>query len=235
MSGGSGAGERRRGRRRRQRRVGVGRRPGVLLAFAAALLAVVCLEARSAMAYEEPAYAVLEEGPEDLELRRYEPYLVAETVVEADVEDAGGVGFRRLAGYIGGDNRRREPMERPAPATQEPASEKIEMTAPVTQRATDGRYRIAFVMPSEYTLETLPEPRDERIELRRVPARTLAAVTYSGTWSRSRYEKNVARLQEWMTDRGWSATGEPIWARYDPPFWPWFLRRNEILLPTDGP
>jgi len=60
-------------------------------------------------------------------------------------------------------------------------------------------------------------------------------VTYSGTGSRSRYEKNLARLQEWMAARGWSATGEPIWARYNPPFWPWFLRRNEILAPTDGP
>lgn len=210
-------------------------RPDASLAMAAALLAAVCLEARPAMAYEEPAYTVLEEGPEGLELRRYEPYLVAETIVEADFEGAGGAAFRRLAGYIGGDNRTRASIEMTAPVTQESASEKIEMTAPVTQEPVGDRYRIAFIMPSGYTLETLPEPLDERIALRRVPARTVAAVRYSGTWSRGRYEKHRARLEEWMADRGWRAAGDPTWARYNPPFWPpWFMRRNEILIPIGG-
>ena len=85
---------------------------------------------------------------------------------------------------------------------------------------------------SNSTLETLPAPTDERVSLRTVLARRMAAVRYSGTWSRKRYERNLARLQEWVKTNGLVASGEPVWARYNPPFTPWFLRRNEILVPV---
>lgn len=182
-----------------------------------------------ALAIEKLAYTVLEsDGP--FELREVAAHVVAETFVEGDFDDVGGEGFRRLVAYIGGENRSRAKISMTAPVTQEaePASEKIPMTAPVTQEAVDGRYRITFLMPSQYTLETLPEPTDERITLRAEPARTVAVVRYRGTWSRSRYEDHEAKLLDWIAGRRLEVLGEPVWSRYDPPFMPWFLRRNEI-------
>jgi hypothetical protein len=118
-----------------------------------------------------------------------------------------------------------------APVVQEPASEEIAMTAPVAQEKVGDRYRITFLMPSQYTLETLPEPTDTRIGLRAEPMRSVAAIRYTGFWSRSRYDDHERRLREWIQRRG----REPVWARYDPPFMPWFLRRNEVLIEVREP
>ena len=85
-------------------------------------------------------------------------------------------------------------------------------------------------MPGTVAFEDLPQPLDERIVLQQVPAHRMAAVRYSGTWSRSRYEQNRARLHAWVAQQGWAPVGEPLWARYNPPFMPWFLRRNEVLV-----
>ena len=85
-----------------------------------------------------------------------------------------------------------------APVTQEGGSEKIPMTAPVSQEKSGGEWRITFLMPSSYTLETLPEPLDPMVQIKEIPGRYLAAITYSGTWSQSRYEKHKALLGEWM-------------------------------------
>ena len=89
------------------------------------------------------------------------------------------------------------------------------------------------MMPASYTIETLPEPEDRKITLRQVPARRMAAVRYSGFWSEKRYLKYKSELLSWIHERGHSILGDPIWARYNPPFTPWFLRRNEILIPVD--
>jgi len=185
------------------------------------------------MALEKPSYTVLEsEG--NLELRRYEPYIVAETLVDGDFESAGNQGFRRLADYIFGNNRSRQKMEMTSPVSQAP-SEKVAMTAPVTMHRQGDLYRITFMMPSKYTLETLPEPVNPQVQLRQVPEELVAAVRYSGTWSQQRYESHKAELEAWVTRNEWSIAGGPVFARYDPPIKPWFLRRNEILIPiADG-
>ncbi len=161
--------------------------------------------------------------------------MVAETYVEGDFERVGTEGFRRLVAYIGGANREQGKIAMTAPVGQAPASEKIAMTAPVGQEKVGERYRITFVMPSKYTLEDLPQPADRRIRLREEPARTVAAIRYTGFWSRSRYEAHERRLLEWIHRRGLESVGEPVWARYDPPFMPWFLRRNEILIELPAP
>jgi len=122
-----------------------------------------------------------------------------------------------------------------APVVQEPVSEKISMTAPVAQKKVGDRYRITFLMPSKYTLETLPQPTDTRIRLRAEQERRVAAIRYSGFWSRSRYDDHERKLREWIDERGLEPIGEPVWARYDPPFMPWFLRRNEILIELREP
>ncbi|MCU0810569.1 MAG: heme-binding protein [Thiobacillaceae bacterium] len=158
------------------------------------------------MAIDEPLYTVVQTY-EAFEVRRYEPYLVAETVVSAAPEDAGNQGFRILAGYIFGRNKGARKIEMTAPVAQSPT--KIAMTAPVAQSASSGGYVIQFAMPREWTLETLPEPLDSSVALRVVPARTVAKA---------------------LAQAGLRWHGEPVWARYDPPWKPWFWRRNEIWL-----
>ena len=117
-----------------------------------------------------------------------------------------------------------------APVSQEQDSEKIAMTAPVNQQKEAENWRVTFMMPSEYTLETLPEPLDERIQLKKVESRLVAVLKYSGTWSKKRYEQKKGKLESLIQERGLTPVGEPIFARYNPPFMPWFLRRNEVLI-----
>jgi hypothetical protein len=184
------------------------------------------------MAIERTKYTVIAKDA-DFELRQYEPHIVAETIVEGDFEAAGNEGFRRLAGYIFGANRTQQKISMTAPVTLEAGSEKIPMTAPVTQEALAGRWRITFLMPSDYTLETLPEPLDASVALQSVPGTLMAALRYSGTWDRERYEEKKASLDALLRQKGLQPVGEPIFARYDPPFKPWFLRRNEVLIPVE--
>jgi hypothetical protein len=197
------------------------------------LVTVSCfLVAKSAMAIEKAKYTVLEKK-DDFEIRQYESQIVAETYVSGDLENAGDEGFRRLYAYISGDNQKKQSISMTAPVAQEPESEKISMTAPVGQEQKGNQWRITFLMPAEYTLETLPEPLDERVRLVQESGRLMAAVRYSGTWSKASYQKNKAMLEEYIQKRGLSQKGEAVWARYDPPFMPWFLRRNEVLIPVE--
>lgn len=170
-----------------------------------------------AMATEEPAFrSVLQDG--DYELRDYAPYLVAETQVEASFEDAGNIAFRRLFAYISGRNE---------------GSRSIAMTAPVRQDAAgNGAQRVAFIVPSGYTRDTVPRPGDPQVTIREEPARRLAVVRYSGRWTEARFREQEQRLQTWIARRGLKALGPSIYARYNAPFVPWPLRRNEVLIPV---
>ena len=190
------------------------------------------LVAKSALAIEKAKYTVVEKE-DDFEIRQYDSQIVAETFVEGDLEDVGNEGFRRLYAYISGDNKKKQSISMTAPVGQEAGSEKIAMTAPVKQEKKDNQWRITFLMPAEYTLETLPEPNDNRVKLKADPGRLMAAVRYSGTWSEDGYEENRALLEEYIQKRGLTKAGDPVWARYDPPFMPWFLRRNEVLIPIE--
>lgn len=183
------------------------------------------------MAIEEPAYQVIEKDG-DFELRRYEPYIVAETLVEGDFGEAGSEGFRRLFDYIQGKNRKGREIPMTAPVTQEAASEKISMTAPVGQERAAGKWRITFVMPASYTMQTLPVPLDPGIELTEVPGGLMAVHRYSGTWSRQRYEAKEKALREFVAQKGLKIVGEPVFARYNSPFMLWFMRRNEVMIPV---
>ena len=191
----------------------------------------------SAMAYEEPQYRVIKQIGQ-LEVRDYAPYLVAETRVALPFDQAGNEAFNILAGYIFGKNKSQQKMEMTAPVIQAPASEKIEMTAPVLQTPAGGAeesYVFSFVMPARFTRETLPVPLDSRVNIREIPARTMAALTYSGTWSQSRYEKHEAALLAAVREAGLQALGKPEFARYNSPFTPWFLRRNEVMVEIQRP
>jgi len=192
--------------------------------------AVILTGAADTMAIEEAAYKVLTTSGK-FEIREYAPQILAEMLVESDLEEAGNKAFRTLFRYISGANRTRSKVSMTAPVSQEQAGEKITMTAPVGQQRARDKWAVSFTMPASYTLETLPVPDDPQITLRQVPARRMAAVRYSGFWSEKNYLQNMSDLEAWMRERGLAAAGDPVWARYNPPFTPWFLRRNEILIP----
>jgi hypothetical protein len=196
--------------------------------ISAALLAV----SGAVQATEEPAYSVTQKN-EVFEVRRYEPYVVAEVVVPGPAAEAGNQGFGILAGYIFGKNKGERKLEMTAPVTQTAAAAepvKLDMTAPVAQQATTGGFLLQFVMPRGYTLATLPEPIDARIKLRDVPAQTVGVIRYSGGWSQASYEKNLAKLRQALSGAGLKTEGEPIFSRYNSPMMPAFWRRNEIWL-----
>lgn len=181
---------------------------------------------------EKVNYSVLSKN-ENFELRDYPPHIVAETVVDGTLEDAGNNAFSRLFDYISGKNRTQNKIAMTAPVSQRSAAEKIAMTAPVAQQRSEAGWAVSFAMPSSYTIETLPLPLDPAVKLRQIPAQHIAAVEYSGTWSEERYLKYKNELEIWIQKNGFRTQGEPVWARYNPPFTPWFLRRNEILIPVE--
>jgi len=195
--------------------------------------AVIFIGAIDAMAIEEAAYTVVIKD-EKFEIRDYAPHILAETFVEGDFEEAGNKAFNVLFGYISGDNRSREKLAMTAPVSQEPKGEKIKMTAPVGQQRVQERWAVSFMMPASYTLETLPEPEDPKVTLRQVPARRMAVVRYSGFWNEKGYLRYKLELESWINENGLTIVGDPIWARYNAPFTPWFMRRNEILIPVDA-
>ena len=195
-----------------------------------ALIIVVAIDA---MAIEEAKYEVIQRDNK-FEIRDYETHILAETVVKGNLEDAGSEGFKRLFRYISGDNRSGDKVAMTAPVSQQPTGEMIKMTAPVGQQRLEERWAVSFIMPGSYTLETLPEPKDPKVKLRQVPDRRMAAVRYSGFWSEKGYLRHKMELESWIDGMGLTIVGDPIWARYNPPFMPWFLRRNEVLIPVDA-
>ncbi|HME70419.1 MAG TPA: heme-binding protein [Myxococcota bacterium] len=184
---------------------------------------------------KEPKYAVeVREG--DFELRLYGTHAVAETQVTGDWSDAGNEGFRRLAGYIFGKNRGRSKIAMTAPVAQAASLRdgqeglKIPMTAPVAQRREGGMWTVAFTMPEGETPATLPQPDDPRVVLRELPPERVAVVRFSGRWTVDNMKKHEDSLRQWVSARQLHVVGQPEVNRYDPPFKPWFLRRNEIWL-----
>lgn len=201
----------------------------VLLTFA---LASFSMPSR---AIEEPDYRVVRELA-GIEVRQYSAYTVAEVVVAGPAADAGNQAFRILAGYIFGKNKGERKFAMTAPVMQAAVPKKLEMTAPVTQTAVAGGYLVQFVLPKGVTVASAPEPLDARVQIREVPPSLVAVIRYSGFWSESNYNEHLAKLQEGLRAADLSWTGEPVYSRYNPPFTPWFMRRNEIWLHlTAGP
>ncbi|MCJ7452703.1 MAG: heme-binding protein [Steroidobacteraceae bacterium] len=198
----------------------------------AAAFAVIVgmLTTSTAMAIEEPGFQVLENDG-SFELREYAPYIVAETRVEASFQDAGSIAFQRLFRYISGNNVAQQKIAMTAPVTQS-RGEKIAMTAPVSQVADGRAFLVAFTLPSTYTLATAPKPLDTTIQIREVPAQVIACWRYSGRWTVANYRQKEALLRERIKARGLVADGDAVLARYNSPFTPWFLRRNEVLIPV---
>ena len=185
------------------------------------------------MAAEEPKYELIEKSG-DFELRQYQPMLIAEVLVDGDMDQASGKGFRLIADYIFGNNITEtgssKKIKMTAPVTIEPRSEEISMTIPVSLKNISGRWQVSFVMPSKYTLDTIPLPNNKQIMLRKVPARKVAVLEFSGFANEKNTANRTQELLKWMDKNNLISTGSIELSRYDPPWTLPFLRRNEIIV-----
>ena len=181
-------------------------------------------------ALEEPKYTVLKTY-ENIEIRNYDSYLVAEVDVEGAYNETGNEAFRILAGYIFGDNQSSTKMNMTAPVESEAIqpSERMNMTAPVFSNKNVNGYTYRFVMESKYTQETLPVPNNSKIRITEIKDRVMAVISFSGRWSQKNFEKHEQILVNDLKNAGIGVASEAIYARYNAPFTPWFLRRNEIM------
>jgi hypothetical protein len=186
-----------------------------------------------AMATEEPAFtASLKEGA--FEVRNYPALVAAQVTVSGTHDQASNTGFRQLAGYIFGGNTRKQSIAMTAPVVQAPAEgEKIAMTAPVIQSGVagqEGTWTVRFIMPSGYTLDTLPTPNDPKVQLLALTPARFAAVTFSGLARDADVATRTAELNAYIKTHALQPIGPPALARYNPPWTPWFMRRNEVLI-----
>ncbi len=177
---------------------------------------------------ESPKYVVVS-MENRIEIREYSGYIQAEAIVQGtNYKSAMEAGFDILAGYIFGNNTTQQKVDMTTPVKVN-QSEKIAMTTPVTVKGGD-EFTVAFVMPSAYTLESLPAPRDGRIRFDSVPTHRMAAIRFSGFFNQGNIEKNKNRLREWMADNNLEGEGDFVIAGYNPPWIPGFLARNEVMI-----
>lgn len=176
---------------------------------------------------EQPAYTVISTN-DIYEVREYEPQLIAKVTVSGTMDSATNDGFRLIADYIFGNNTTQEAVAMTAPVTVQ-NSEPIAMTVPVTStESSDGTYVIAFVMPSKYTLETLPKPVNPQVVIEEVPSKTYAVLTFSGYTAEKKVNEKESALFEALQEDDVQNSGTATLSQYNPPWTPWFMRRNEI-------
>ncbi len=188
-------------------------------------------------AIEEPKYSVIEKSG-DFELREYEPKIIAEVEVSGTMKKASNAGFRLIADYIFGNNTSQDgsakKISMTAPVTmdspKESKSEKISMTAPVNIEKTGKTWRVHFVMPSKYTLKTLPKPNNPAVKIRQIKGSKYAVIRFSGFAGDAKVAAKTADLKKWLADKNIKPVGEPELARYDPPWTLPFMRRNEVMI-----
>ena len=205
-------------------------------------LLVGFLGMESAMAIEEPKYEVLtSQAP--FELRHYAPTLIAQTLVEGDMDAASNKGFRLIADFIFGNNlaagsEQAAKIAMTAPVTVEPQSSKIAMTAPVTIEPQSGsaqQWRVHFVMPSQYTLATIPKPKNSAVTLHELPSKYFVVHRYSGFNTEARVQEKTDEALAWAKQQSLKVVGTPQLSRYDPPWTLPMFRRNEIMVEVAAP
>lgn len=181
---------------------------------------------------KEPPFKVIQKA-EPFEVREYAPMIVAEVTVDGERKDAINNGFRVLADYIFGANIPAEKIAMTAPVTQTPEKgASIAMTAPVTQVAKGtNRWVVQFVMPEEYTMKTLPKPKDDRITITQLPEKRTAVIRFSGWAGSETLSEKTVLLADWMAaNKMMPHAAEPTFAFYNPPWTLPFFRRNEVMM-----
>ena len=199
--------------------------------FREAFLCAMLLGVTDAMSLEQPDYKVIYQEA-GIEIRRYEPYLVTETVIEGEAtyKAAAKEGFKRLFSYISGNNSSQLKIDMTKPVQQTKESEKIDMTAPVQYTRGYGEYSVSFVLPRKYSLDTAPVPLDKRVRTVEIPERNMAVVSYSGRWTNSNFNRYKQKLLEGLKVLGVEPAGEVQSAFYNAPFVLPFLRHNEVMV-----
>lgn len=180
---------------------------------------------------ENPKYQVLSQS-DDKEIRSYSPYVIAKTVVKGDFKEAQGHAFRILAGYIFGDNAKKQSISMTAPVLQSKPSEseKISMTAPVVQTQSGDGWQMSFMMPSKYKISDLPAPNDNRVHFEEVPAKIVGVIRYSGRGLPSTNAEKAEDLKNWIvTDGKYEIVSSVSYAGYDPPWTIPIFRKNEMM------
>jgi DNA gyrase inhibitor GyrI len=206
----------------------------MFIAIALAALIVAVLGVWTIVGYvptrgiEMPGYEVVEEQ-NGYEIRRYEPMIVAQVYIEGEYGESMNRGFGKLAGYIFDKNRAEEPS-RP-----EVKSGKIPMTSPVFTEETGSGHNIAFVMPGDYSMETLPKPEDPDVKLREVPSGYFAVLRFGGYATDAKVHTKTHQLKEHIEHDGLETKDSPMLAQYNPPWTPPYMRRNEILIEVAWP
>jgi hypothetical protein len=208
----------------------------------ATIFLAIFFVSQNTMAIEEPSFKVIAKSG-TFELRQYAPMLVAETLVDGDMDDAGSTGFRRIADYIFGNNQVQAStsstkIAMTAPVTMEPQSQKIAMTAPVALIPTENmvaskQWRVHFVMPSQYNLESIPKPKNPDVKLREIPGKLFAVNSFTGFNTQSRIQSKTDELSVWIGQKNWKSISQPQLARYDPPWTLPMFRRNEVMIEVE--
>ena len=201
----------------------------VSLAVVAAVLLIAAAAAGPIMSsVEQPDYKVtMSDGA--IEIRSYGPMIAAEAEVKGERKAAINEGFRLIAAYIFGANKPNAKIAMTAPVQQQGA-QKIAMTAPVTQQSGGDSWTVRFIMPTSWTLETLPAPNDPRVTLKPVPAKRMLSIRFAGTASDSLIRAKTDELRRYADDKKLATVGEPVLAFYNPPWTLPFFRRNEVML-----
>ena len=204
-----------------------------LLAIVAVVLLGAVLWGPIVSNVEHPKYTLIERSG-NIEIRDYAPMIVAETEVTGERREAISKGFRLIANYIFGNNIAAQKIPMTAPVTQQ-GSEKIAMTAPVTQQGVGKSWRVRFVMPSKYTMETLPKPNNPAVELKEIPGKRFAAIRFSGMGGQDSLERHTKELDEFLSAKNLTPSSPPTYAFYNPPWTLPFLRRNEVMVELSKP
>jgi len=181
---------------------------------------------------EEAPFTLLTES-DDIQIRQYKDLLVAETIIEADYANSGSIGFNRLAGYIFGKNISQDKIAMTTPVFREQDSEKIAMTAPVLQEQTGKKWLMSFVMPSGYTLSTLPKPVDPLVNIKQIPGKKVAVLKYSGSLNEQVIAEKANILTAWLKQNHYQILSKARSAAYDPPWTIPSLRRNEVHIDVE--
>lgn len=178
----------------------------------------------------EPKFTVIKANGA-IQIRQYLPLTIAEVQVEGDRSAVVNSGFRILADYIFGNNYTKKKIAMTVPVIQQ--GTKIPMTAPVLQQKTGQFWTVRFVMPAEFSLNTLPKPNNKNITLLEVPAKKYAVIRFSGMYTKSNLDNHEALLKKFILNNQLKQIGEPIYAYYNPPWILPFLRRNEIMIEVE--
>lgn len=179
---------------------------------------------------EQPRYALVTRNG-IYEIRDYDPLILATATISGTRDEATNEGFRIIADYIFGNNVVREPIAMTTPVTSK-NSEPIAMTSPVTSKEEEKNnlYTIAFVMPSKYTMETLPKPLNSAVKIEEMAKKTYAVLTFSGYVWDKKVESKKRELLTALEKDGVKTADSYILSQYNPPWTPWFMRRNEIWM-----